>query len=60
MKGSVDRSSDDLEIHIKNEAGSYSINPVPVIQSYTNQSELGVCLGGKPSEYLVGNILRRC
>ena len=56
MNGSVGRSSDDLEIHIKNEAGTYSINPVPVIQSYNYQSELGVCLGGKPSEYLGVNI----
>ena len=38
-------------MHIKNEAGkNSSINRVPLIQSYNNQSDLGVCLGGKRSK----------
>ena len=47
------RSSNDLEmeIHINNEAEhDTSIHHVPLINPYNNQSDLGLCLGGKPRE----------
>lgn len=42
----------EIEIHIKTEAGGHnsSIYRAPVIKSYNDQSDLGLCLGGKRRE----------